>query len=348
MTQRTILFAFDCSHESLEGLKRTAAWARVTGHKLLVTHIVETSEPTFALDETARDLLERAVGSLESPNLAIATRIEVADDAPAALCQIAETEGADLLVITTEPAGFVDRVLFGSMAEAVVVESSRPVLVLHPGDRLTFSGRTLLPVALDGHDGNAVRIARHWLEPASQVQLLHVVAPLAFPAAGMAQGGAVAPATLQPPSAEEILRAASPLEGRCAGLQAFHTVGNPAAGILGHARDNRTDLIVMGSAGAKGLERFFLGSVAGYVLRQASCPVLVVPNGPENARTARFRTPQEVAESPLPNDERRRILEQWHLDELQKSRATAEGMQAKHGKPSALEAVEKALRSVGT
>lgn len=36
------------------------------------------------------------------------------------------------------------------------------------------------------------------------------------------------------------------------------------------------DLIVIPSHGREGLERFFLGSVAARVLRQASCPVLVL------------------------------------------------------------------------
>jgi nucleotide-binding universal stress UspA family protein len=45
------------------------------------------------------------------------------------------------------------------------------------------------------------------------------------------------------------------------------------------ARDENVDLIVVGSHGAKGLERLALGSVAETVLRQATCPVLIVgPN----------------------------------------------------------------------
>jgi nucleotide-binding universal stress UspA family protein len=36
-------------------------------------------------------------------------------------------------------------------------------------------------------------------------------------------------------------------------------------------------MIVMGTHGARGIERFLLGSVAEHVLRQAPCPVLTVP-----------------------------------------------------------------------
>ena len=39
------------------------------------------------------------------------------------------------------------------------------------------------------------------------------------------------------------------------------------------------DLVVMGSRGRSGVQRLLLGSVAERVLRQASCPTLVVPRG---------------------------------------------------------------------
>lgn len=46
------------------------------------------------------------------------------------------------------------------------------------------------------------------------------------------------------------------------------------------AHEAKADLIVVGSHGARGLERLALGSVAEAVLHQATCPVLIVgPNG---------------------------------------------------------------------
>jgi nucleotide-binding universal stress UspA family protein len=45
------------------------------------------------------------------------------------------------------------------------------------------------------------------------------------------------------------------------------------------SRDDKIDLIVLGSHGASGLERLTLGSVAEAVLHQAKCPVLIV--GPQ-------------------------------------------------------------------
>lgn len=52
--------------------------------------------------------------------------------------------------------------------------------------------------------------------------------------------------------------------------------GKPAEQIIRYANDNAIDMIVMGTHGYTGLEHALLGSVAEYVVRKASCPVLTV------------------------------------------------------------------------
>lgn len=53
-----------------------------------------------------------------------------------------------------------------------------------------------------------------------------------------------------------------------------------AVGLINRvSREDKTDLIIMGSHGASGLEKLALGSVAEAVLHQATCPVMIVgPN----------------------------------------------------------------------
>ena len=53
--------------------------------------------------------------------------------------------------------------------------------------------------------------------------------------------------------------------------------GDPAARILDRAKALACDLIVIGTHGLGGFERFMLGSVAEKVLRKAPCPVMTVP-----------------------------------------------------------------------
>jgi nucleotide-binding universal stress UspA family protein len=52
--------------------------------------------------------------------------------------------------------------------------------------------------------------------------------------------------------------------------------GEPAAAIMRAAKEMSCDLIVMGTHGRSGLERFFMGSVAEEVMRMAPCPVVTV------------------------------------------------------------------------
>ncbi len=52
--------------------------------------------------------------------------------------------------------------------------------------------------------------------------------------------------------------------------------GDPATEIITYAAEGGMDLIVMGTHGRTGLERFLMGSVAEKVMREALCSVLVV------------------------------------------------------------------------
>jgi nucleotide-binding universal stress UspA family protein len=53
--------------------------------------------------------------------------------------------------------------------------------------------------------------------------------------------------------------------------------GDPSKRIVDHALSISADLIVMGTHGRGGFERFMIGSVAEKVLRKAPCPVLTTP-----------------------------------------------------------------------
>jgi len=58
----------------------------------------------------------------------------------------------------------------------------------------------------------------------------------------------------------------------CAGLVLR---GDVADGIVEYADKQAVDLIIMGTHGAKGIEKILLGSVAERVLKRASCPILL-------------------------------------------------------------------------
>lgn len=52
--------------------------------------------------------------------------------------------------------------------------------------------------------------------------------------------------------------------------------GHPSDEIINFAKENEIDLIIMGTLGKSGIDRFLLGSVAEKVVRNSSVPVMVV------------------------------------------------------------------------
>jgi nucleotide-binding universal stress UspA family protein len=59
--------------------------------------------------------------------------------------------------------------------------------------------------------------------------------------------------------------------------------GQPAAAIMSWAAAKQAQIIIIGTHGRHGVTRFFMGSVAERVLREAPCAVLVVPATPVSA-----------------------------------------------------------------
>jgi nucleotide-binding universal stress UspA family protein len=63
---------------------------------------------------------------------------------------------------------------------------------------------------------------------------------------------------------------------RCPGSIGEVATGDPVDKILEFAKEKHSDLIIINTHGAKGLEKIMLGSVAERVLKGAHCPVLVM------------------------------------------------------------------------
>jgi nucleotide-binding universal stress UspA family protein len=82
---------------------------------------------------------------------------------------------------------------------------------------------------------------------------------------------------VQKNAAEHVARMAASLDKtRIRRVVAHFREGSPAENIAQLAADLDADLVVVGSHGHRGLERFFLGSIAERVSRLARCPVWIV------------------------------------------------------------------------
>jgi nucleotide-binding universal stress UspA family protein len=62
----------------------------------------------------------------------------------------------------------------------------------------------------------------------------------------------------------------------CPGSDGEVVYGKPVEQIVKFAADKNADLLIIGTHGAKGLEKIILGNVAEHVLQKADCPVLIM------------------------------------------------------------------------
>jgi nucleotide-binding universal stress UspA family protein len=81
-----------------------------------------------------------------------------------------------------------------------------------------------------------------------------------------------------------VAKAAELLRARGLKVTAALEMGDPKSRILDVAEEWRADLIVLGSHGRKGINRFLMGSVSDAVARHACCSVEIVRICPANAK----------------------------------------------------------------
>jgi nucleotide-binding universal stress UspA family protein len=207
-----------------------------------------------------------------------------------ALVDYADDIAADLVVMTTHGRGGLSRLWLGSVAEDVIREVTKPVLLVRPGE--SPAGSTAGPVAprdlrrvLIALDGSS--LAETVLEPALDVAgenaecvLVRVVEPIT--AISLASLGGVAAAApdrwdRQVGDVGDYLESvAASLRARGLSTRTHVTVHTQAArAILEYAREIEADIVAMATHGRSGLRRLVMGSVADKVLRGAETAVLL-------------------------------------------------------------------------
>jgi nucleotide-binding universal stress UspA family protein len=201
---------------------------------------------------------------------------------------------ADLVVMATRAAGAISRAVRGSVADRVMRESSRVVVLVPPGaDRRSDApvqlGRVLVP--LDGSElSSAVLDRLLGLKHARELAfvLLEVVTSgvllqwLPDPTELRAHGVPPDFPELRASAEQRLNQVAARLRTAGAKEVSVRVVEDtdPAAAIIRVAREEGADFIAMSTRGAGGLERLVLGSVAEAVVRDSDVPVLLAkPRG---------------------------------------------------------------------
>jgi len=138
--------------------------------------------------------------------------------------------------------------------------------------------KILIPIDFSEHSLNALEYAKVLAEKFNaELILLNVVEPVVF-TVDLTMGQVNIPSIeneLFQKSEEEMKKIVDSLKDKF-NVRGVLRIGKPYAEIIEFARDEKVDLIVIGSHGHTGVEQFFFGSTAEKVIRKATCPVLII------------------------------------------------------------------------
>jgi nucleotide-binding universal stress UspA family protein len=292
---RTIVVGYDGSDHGDDALALGRLLARVADADLLVA----CAYPEDPLGESAA-ALEIADGLRADAEQTLARacarhwpegvdgRVElraVAGASPShVLHELAERGQAEAIVVGASHHGRALRLLAGSTPEAVLDHAPCPVAVAPEGFRDAHAGvpRTVA-VAFDGSPEaeHTLAVATRWGRWAgARLRLVTAVnsAPVgAYPPPPLDVTAYAELAELARLEAQGRLDAA--IAGLGSGVEAEGAVldGDPVATLV--AESGADDLLFAGSRGQGPFRRVLLGSISTHLLRDAACPVVIVPRG---------------------------------------------------------------------
>lgn len=282
-----ILFPTDGSDGAGIGLDHALDIAAGHGATLHVLNVADTTRDSVTrIRGEIVDTLEREGQRIvreaaeRARERGVETVTEVVQGEPSeTIVGYAEARGVDLVVVPTRGRSGLRRVLLGSTAERVVRRATVPVLTIRPDDdlRLTYPYRNVL-VPTDGSDS-----AREALSVGVDVAnadgaTLHVLSVVDTASLGVDVRTDVQTEQLEAGANETVSRALefaeeSGVESVTGAVEAGASVHRT---ILSYVDEHDVDLVVVGSHGRTGLDRYLLGSVTQKLLRAAPVPVLVV------------------------------------------------------------------------
>lgn len=193
--------------------------------------------------------------------------------------EIAQHEGADLIIIGPGKAKTIREKVFGSTADRVVRTVSRPVLVVRSSVPDPY--RRVAVAADFSTASQAAAKAGIRLAPDAAFEFVHAIEiPLGFEQAMLRAGTSQAETDrYRRARAGEARRQIGAFLTRAdlplARMKLRIVQGDAGQALVRLTRSGRTDLIALGTHGGNALSQALLGSVARYVLRAAGCDVLV-------------------------------------------------------------------------
>ncbi len=238
-----------------------------------------------AITKEATDLLHRMAQAAGVALSDLATNLRPKVQTVLAQGPVAETivkeanrRRVDLVILGSRGLSDIREFLLGSVSRKVVTLAGRPVLVVKR--RLPERGLVMLAVDGSKYSRAAAEFLRaHLLPDVARLSVVSVVPPVVTELAARVLPTAQLESLSKPEEerAHELLASVRETflkEGNAVTAEVL--TGNPSHAIISHAEKQRAELVVVGSRGLTGQDRFLLGSVSESVVKHAPCSVLVV------------------------------------------------------------------------
>jgi nucleotide-binding universal stress UspA family protein len=211
----------------------------------------------------------------------------VEGDVATAICEVADTQDAGMIAMTTHGRSGLERWIMGSVADRVIRSARLPVYLVRPGKEVLVGGapqRVMVPLDGSRLAEGALKCALELIE--GRDAELWLVQAVELPELwGEEFLNAEAVASLPTVEEQEALAQAyldgiaDPLRMQGYRVQTCIETGHPATVISSVAADRQVDTVVMSTHGRSGFSRWVFGSIAEKVLRLVDCPVLLIRAG---------------------------------------------------------------------
>lgn len=225
-----------------------------------------------AMLDSGRQAVERGKSVLPADIPSVQTKAEL-HHAASYILDNAGSSKADLIVVGTHNHSRLTELLIGSVSHHVLLHSRTPTLIVK--GKAKPVGRVLL--AIEGRD-DAARV-RTWLtahpfrNPVSMT-ILSIVPSLAMVEPTIMASYQAWSEEHRRQAEQIVAETAQALAGPRFTVVTDVRTGDPVSAICAGAAGH--DLIIVGSHGRQGVDRFLLGSVSHGIVHRAGCSVLVI------------------------------------------------------------------------
>ncbi|ARQ02797.1 nucleotide-binding universal stress UspA family protein [Pseudorhodoplanes sinuspersici] len=288
---KRILVATDFSTRSDRALRRSILLARQYSADVTIIHVIDDDQPSRLLKAEEREaaglLDDLAVTVREIDRVRCETRLVLGEPFEE-IAETADVVRADVIVMGPHRRQALRDVFIGTTIERTIRHSFQPVIMANavPAGRYD---RVLVATDLSACSATAITKARELgILDHAKIAVVHA---LDTPVQSMTFRSSIPKDRLKEYFAEEEKRAAAELTEfltkvglqpsrsivQCIELSAPETIGDCI-------REHKADLVVIGTHGRTGAEKFFLGSVAEEILRRSEIDVFVVPASSTSAR----------------------------------------------------------------